>query len=283
MSDPQQSHVPVWKTVTATYGTGFGTHPAQLLKRLWLPLALSLGILALEIAARNNGGSLTRWQAWAVAFLPGFVDVIPYTVFAVAWHRLLLLEAEARGRPTSWRREHSSFIVCALVLFVVLNVTQMGLAYLWHDVAASAMTSTADDENTAMVWAVLPLLSLVCCLALLYLWARTCLVFPVAALGSAMSPRTSWRRTRGHGVNIAVVCIMVNLPLFVLGYLIQTRLFVFLYGLLTADGGVDIVVASNRVSYVIDGLLVLVDYAIVLANVTLVSLCYRRLVLDEAA
>lgn len=91
-----------WRFVTAS--------PRALLSCGLLPFLLAVGI-ALTVVLSLESGLRGR----AVRIASGLAYVVPWTLFGVAWHRIILLEhAAAAGADATWSWTHTLFALFLL-------------------------------------------------------------------------------------------------------------------------------------------------------------------------
>ena len=140
------------------------------------PVALSvlIGVAALAAGDAELSGTV-------VMSAQSLVDVAPWTLFGVAWHRLVLL-----GEPPSvsleWTRAHSRFALFLLA---------WRLPWL--------LPLQPDPESTfASIGLYLPAFLLLA-VALAYIQARLSLFLPAAAIERPLSLREAWSRSAGYG------------------------------------------------------------------------------------
>jgi len=147
------------------------------------------------------------WQEYAAPRLGpvgGWLGVVLYgllfTFFAVRCHRLVLLDAQsvaAEWRPRWTMRETRFFMWlagCWLIGF-------MGLLVLLT-IVVNAWGAVAGHDSFPLKWAEQAVK-----IALLYPFARLCLLFPATAVERDPPPdlRWSWQLTRGNGWRLLIV------------------------------------------------------------------------------
>ena len=123
--DPTRTELPLRETVAGAYRSVFVENRGHLPRALCVPflLSLALSLWALHVTefgmVRSSGLS-----AVVIGLLWRAVFSIPFVIFAVSWHRLILLGPK-EGRPTLWPAlgtRHMSFfgyvIVAALIFFL---------------------------------------------------------------------------------------------------------------------------------------------------------------------
>ncbi len=163
-----------------------------------------------------SGGSLI---IYIVLQLLGF---IPYVLFAVAWHRLVLFGPQ-RAKPsffTPWLPRHTRMLTRLILLNVALALP-VGIIISFYlpelaVVAAHMHDPTAIDEETAASIATLLLIILVYSLFALYVSLRLSFIFPAIAADETYGFADSWRHTNGQGLRLMVTFIAISVPFMVL-------------------------------------------------------------------
>ena len=113
MGPPPQAvqDLPVGDTVKAAYSSVFGRF-AELIRAALAPIVVSFLLYGLRLAAGDNP---------AVAVLAELLLLLPYTLFAVAWHRVVLLGPAATPAPMVpvWRKRHWRFLGYTLIVTAI--------------------------------------------------------------------------------------------------------------------------------------------------------------------
>ncbi len=189
---PQQDAriLPIGKTVADAYRAVFGHLPA-FARAAFVPYLITLALALLALDAESS-----------VLPLLGLLDVVPFTLFAVAWHRQVLLGPRA-GAPAfrpSWKTRHWFFLAYSLVVDVVglvlpavfLNVTLGPLVFVMIAIA-------------------------------FYIWIRINFVFPAVAVDERYGFRHAWRHTEGHVWRLMATIVLASLlPGLLLGTMAMT-------------------------------------------------------------
>jgi hypothetical protein len=125
-----------------------------------------------------------------------------FTLFAVACHRLVLLDpvAVARNPVPSWSRRESLFLgwligawLLYLVTFlVILTIAVNALGIVFEGFRASPAESFGWLEATAKMPA-------------FYVFARLSPLFPATAVDRKVDLQWAWRLTRGNGLRLMVI------------------------------------------------------------------------------
>jgi hypothetical protein len=174
------SNLPIWDAIKTAFRHFFG-HLTLFEAAAWPWLA----ILALWKAVAVGLG-LPEQQPVTVQIVELAWQWITDIAVAVAWHRAILLDEPAPGRPRFGRAEFR-FLAVGLTLTLGMIVPFLPAAY-----ATGAGAPQAAIAGWAMLGAIIA--SIVAVLA-----ARCYLALPGAAIGSGVGLVASWRRTRGNG------------------------------------------------------------------------------------
>lgn len=195
--------------------------------------------------------------------------LIPYTAFAVSWHRYVLL-GPIKGRPRiipTAARRHFRYFRVFFVVTVAYMVPLIGAGIL--------ILSGPDISNPQFVTfaTVSPfLLTVLAYLILPYPFARVCFVFPQVAINGTDSFKNSWRRTRGKGLQIYLMILAAGLPIVLISYV-----GVFFAGVYYARSvGIEIYNASKSELVLVLGLFDrLLDFLTLALVVSAISVAYR--------
>ena len=177
--------LPIGKTTADAYRAVFDHFPA-FARAAFVPYLISLALWTLGLLVAES------------PFLPlllSHLDVVPGTLFAVAWHRQILL-GPAAGAPAfrpSWEARHWRFLAYSLAVMAVSYVP-------WAFPIATL---------GALVFVVFALV--------FYVLARFSFVFPAVAVDERYGFRHSWRHTEGHVWRLMATLVLAVLPLALLG------------------------------------------------------------------
>jgi len=213
----QRAALHVWRSLAGAYGAVF-RNLGPLARAASLPFLVSYVLVMAPVALDPR--ATPPWLdglAVALAFLPA-------TLFAVAWHRLLLLGG-AVARP-SWRPSlrvwHGRYLGFALLLlFAALLVSLLVGAAGAVALSLLAIDPAAGDTRSILAGAGA---GLVAVLAAVWLVARLGFTLPAAAVGLRYGLRESWRATRGLGLDLLALMVLVSLPLLLLAGALATLL-----------------------------------------------------------
>lgn len=259
---PRASYMklPVWEIIGKSYGLVFHG-----LDRLAIaafgPFCLGLVISALQ------------WLAPSSLLLLGLTSclaVVPSTIFAVSWHRFVLLgprRAPPQVLPT-WSVSHWRFLGYTFVVgYLVLGVSLFAVFGLVAILEASGFP-------TLLVLLVL-LLGLP---ASLYPSLRLSLLFPAIAVGMRLDLGQSWRFTGGEGWRLVLAMVFAWLPF---------AAFLWIRQLAASARGSDLSEAQNVVVitdiWLLDQVIwALPTYITLALTVTVLSLAFRHRTAWEA-
>ena len=153
-------------------------------------------------------------------FVTILVDLFAYAIFAVAWHRALLVNEAPSLIPRLGNRQLRFWLMGLLIALVMTGVTfvltlQFGLLAIVAGVAGAgaAGAGAADAGQWAVALFVLPVLLL--CLLCAYLFARFSFVFPAAAVDERFGLGASWRTTAGNAWRLIGAYLLAILPMMV--------------------------------------------------------------------
>ncbi len=212
--------LPIAETISAAYKSVFENFA------VWLRIMLGPAILSVPIAyfgqmlVAEEQAKLTEMglegpelttafmsAAWAELLLANLVSFVPYVLFAVAWHRFLLL-GEKPASPLTVLfpvARHFRFYLYTLLLVLVIGVA----AALVGTVGAliAALLSGAAGSNVLQA----PLFLLLF-MVTLYVTARLQFTFPALAVDENYGFGDSWRNTRGQGWRFLLALSCCFLP-----------------------------------------------------------------------
>jgi hypothetical protein len=177
------------------------------------PFALAL---AFGVASRLAAGA--DLPAFPMEVADSALTVLPWTLFGVAWHRLVLVAgSSAPSVSMTWSRSHTWFALF-LLFWRVARVLTTGLLVL-PDLPETPDPTTLPEIGSGVMVASLAWLGLM--VVGLYLQARLSLFLPAVAIGQPLSLRQSWAQSRHYtgvifwGVVFGMVLgLLVTSPLF---------------------------------------------------------------------
>ena len=210
--------LPIWSSVSAVFRTVLIENLRLFPRAVLAPLLLTFLLLLLQI----RFGTPMMLEEGQPPPTPGIADfllslagVVPYVIFAVAWHRLVLL-GEARGLPSyqpSWRRRHWHFAGYMLLLALI-----GGTIFSFLGIAVSLLAPPGAEPEAVSGGQQMLFLAVTLILLLVIGWfmARLSFVLPARALDEPYGFSQSWRQTKGQGLRIlavfAIVQALIALP-----------------------------------------------------------------------
>lgn len=233
--------VPIAGTVRAAYSSVFGQ--LNLLARAaFLPFLLSLVLII-------GGNPIFN-------MLVALLRLVPYTIFAIAWHRLVLLGPE-RANPTffpGWSRRHWRFLGNALMILAITTavITAASIAtvmFMQGDGAAPDEAALLRTVATAAALG-LPLV--------IYITLRLAFVFPAVSVDEGYRLRDAWRHTKSQGLRLMLVMFLTLAPFLLLEFLLFNALATGLIG--------------NTVGYILGNL---VGYISLALSLSVISSAFR--------
>ena len=206
------ANLPIFASVAAVFRTVLTENLRYFPRAVLAPLLLSLLFLLLQI---RFGPPLPPAEGEApptpglIDFLLSLAGLLPYVIFWVAWHRLVLL-GPAQGLPSyqpSWRGRHFFYFGYTLLLGAIA-----GIIFLFLGFAASVLLPSpapgAEPGNAQILLALAVMIVLL--LVVGWFTLRLSFVLPARALDEAYGISDSWRQTRGQGLRILAVLIIVQ-------------------------------------------------------------------------
>ena len=189
-STPGGLPLPVLGTVAETYRL-LWAYRWEAVRLGLVPVSVSF-LLATIVGVLPEGG---------IAVAAALADLVPLTLFAVNWHRLVLLGPgqAAAGLGVRWGARETTFLVRSLMLGFGIGAV-MGVPLL----AISAVL-----QRTPVG---LPILGLVI-VAAVFLSLRLSLVFPAIAVDLPYGFAQSWKDTAGGGLRLLAAMLAASAPL----------------------------------------------------------------------
>ncbi len=242
---PRRSpQLPIWGCFKQSYRSFILDHPRCFLAAALVPLVLStiLGVTAVLLhmeastaiyAATNATDSAGRtvWYgphplARAIGYGLNLVSFIPAVVFAIAWHRLILL-GPVRAAPAlvpSWQHRHWRYLgyaaglgilVATVFLALDVNFTPTSVrrppdALMLPEGQRTAGVLVPTMNEMALFMAKAQALLIIGVIAL-----RLGFLFPAVAIDLRYGLRNAWHDMREQGLRILASAILVSVPAFV--------------------------------------------------------------------
>lgn len=175
------ANLPVFETLGAAFMAVAG-QPGLLLRAMAGGLMLLAAAAVIFIALPNT----------LTGLLAIFAPLAAYSHFGVNWYRIMLLGPEGLVRPTlRWDRRHWFFFGYGLML---------GTAFLVIYLAVTTLIPILPGAVVAV--------------ALWYLAARCCFMFPTIAVQEPYSFALAWQHTQGQGLRLTSALLMAAIPLY---------------------------------------------------------------------
>lgn len=199
--------LPIWDTVTATYGSVFAEHPADLPRAIAFPMALSvfLGLLqvwmAPEIMMPDPEAPPESFSGAAIFI--GLLGVAPYTLFCVAWQRTVLLNEQAPW-VMPWRARHWRFLIYS----IALGLIGVGLSLIVFLPIALLFSGEQQGGIAAILF-------FVGFLVLMTVGLRLSFVLPAIAVDERYGLLDAWRHSRRQGLRLLGAALLFYIPLLI--------------------------------------------------------------------
>ena len=206
--------LPILETAGAVYTTTLGLR-RHFVKAASIPLVISIAL------HQGIGVEIDEGFLWIAE---GLADIIPYTMFAVAWHRLVLLGPEG-ATPTfvpRWESPYWRFLIYLAILELIVVISPILLAeFFFGDFElADSEAEEIEEEDFGLlslgfylVFFVSVLLGTLLILApLTYFWMRFSFVLPATAVDQKFGFVRSWCETGEHGLRLTVLMMFFFAP-----------------------------------------------------------------------
>jgi hypothetical protein len=192
-------HLPVLQTVSAAYGFVFG-NLRWFLRAALVPYVMSTLLFALQI-------QINAEESAGLASLLVALGLIPYTLFAVSWHRLALLGPAAAMPPMvpPWRQRHWRFLGFFVLVTMIANFLVAPVVLL---LSGLVLAGAEEVPSLALALLVLALGAIV-----YYLTLRLSFVFPAISVDERYGLVESWRHTAGQGLRLLAAMTLAVLPI----------------------------------------------------------------------
>ncbi len=201
---------------------------------------------------------------------------VSYTLFAVAWHRLVLLNSTFESSaPTAWFRNHTRFYGYLILVYVMLAGLMVPPFIAMGMLFAPTNAGAPDLAPDTLGW-IFPVVLVVFAVYFLfyYLFYRVSFVFPATAVGETYRLADSWRNTRGNGWRLIAISLLVNIVTGIVLLPLTLIAVAIVHGLVLAPDAQnvsDLIVAAVAVSPI----QVVAEFIFLALNVTLISLSFR--------
>jgi hypothetical protein len=161
---------------------------ADFVRALALP-ALAIAALRVGLWLAGDMGGALRWTAW-------IAHAAVWVLFAVACHRLVLLDLRGDSVPRvpGWGRGETIFAVVMALICATVMIVMTGALVVVGAVVVNVISQQAFE-----------LLNFLSPVVGTYIFARMAPALPAAAIGARVNLPEMWRRTRGNGWRLAFV------------------------------------------------------------------------------
>lgn len=261
--------LPVVETATEAYARVFG-NPRVLARASLVPFCLSLGLIAL---------GLTVPVLSALYNLIGLLDLLPYTIFGVAWHRLTLLGPVAGTPPlvSGWRRRHWRFLGYLVAVILISSGVSMVVLLL-------GITVTRPESSTLPAFT--DLIVYITFAIITFFMIRLSFVFPAVSVDENYRLRHAWIHTKGQGLRLLCATLIAAAPLFALVWGVNEGLGALLFVEPAAAPDQDSLLPVAQMQAFIDAnrgalmltqtIAVAVGYVVMALMVSVISIAFRR-------
>ncbi len=282
--------LPIGKMILASYRAVLVEYPRHLPRAVFIPFCLSLAIIVglflslgddlrfyLDPMAGDARAEMTMMPRW-LGPLVTLASLFPYVIFAVAWHRLILLgpEAAAPAWVPTWRRRHWRFFGTILVLILLFYLISFAIGMLALAVFAVVGAVGAAAEPMAGMSPLFMIPALV--IAAVVFWAilRLSLVFPALAVEEHYGLGNAWRHTKGQGWRLLAIVVLGSIPILIANGVLTVLVagLALLAASASQGGGAGSTLLLILSTYSVN---VLLGYLTAAFGVTFLSLCFRRL------
>ena len=185
-----QSSLPFWETLGRAYGQVF-RNLGRLFLLVYLPFLLSVMALGVVVFIIDWDRDLSLLGA---AMFLGSV-LVSSAIFAVAWHRFLLLgwESHAAGARVRFGKREATYV----------GLLCLACVPLWTGLAVITSPLSNSPGPTLVVVSL--------CLIATCLLPRFAMLLPASALEQSLSARASWSQTRGIAFTLTLLLLIPTL------------------------------------------------------------------------
>ena len=186
------------------------------------------------------------------------LSLLLFAKFAVICHRLVLVDFNAGSRlilPFSWSERETRFVRSMIIVYAITSIGSIIISMVPLALVAQSLPEAQRNNPIALF----PFAVLLAGIPAIYLLARMSLVFPATAVDAQAGLAWAWNKSRGNGIRLAIIVGLIPWISAALEYYL-TRL---IQGTIAA-------LFSN-----------LVNYVLIVIEITALSLAYRELVQQE--
>lgn len=162
-----------------------------------------------EMATRlldENGGF------FVIALIFMFLAFVIVCFFACAWHYRVLRPAQGRTvrEALRWDPAKGRFILMAILLGAIQIAVQFGTSLVSGFVGVTILGAAP-----GLAYAIVPILLVVPYGVAIYVMLRFAMVLPAAAVGDNLTLQDSWRLTKGNGLALMGLALLILFGLMV--------------------------------------------------------------------
>ncbi len=258
--------LPVVATAKEAYIRVFD-NPRLLARASLAPFCLSLALIVL---------SFTIPVVSALGYLIGILNLLPYTFFGVAWHRLTLLGPVAGAPPLmpAWAPRHWRFLGYLLATMLIGS----GATAVVFSLGFMAIQPDLDALPAAT-----GLMLLAGFVIVAYVMIRLSFVFPAVSVDEGYRLRHAWTHTKGQGLRLLGATVIAAVPMVALVWGVNEILAALLFA--EAAPGQDGLPPVARMEAFVDanlGALLLIrtvtaaiDYVLMALVISVISIAFR--------
>jgi len=264
----------VIETAKEAYARVFG-NLHLLVRAALVPFALSLALIVL---------SFTVPLVSVLGYLIGILDLLPYTLFGVAWHRLTLLGPVAAAPPLrpAWARRHWRFLGYLLAVMLLFYLLAMAIILVSGQVLGGVEVG---DSLSGLQWFVLIAAAPALLIGGPYLVLRLSFVFPATSVDEDYGLRHARTHTKGQGLRLLGATVIVAVPMGMLIWAVSALLGALLFTGVAPATGQDGVSPIAQMAAFVDanlGALMLtqaittaINYVLMALMVSVISIAFR--------
>jgi hypothetical protein len=188
------------------------------------------------------------------------VSMLLFAKFAVICNRLVLVDFNAGSRlilPFSWSERETHFVRRMIIVYALTSIGSIIISMVPLAMVAQSLPEAQRNDPAALF----PFAILLAGIPAIYLLGRMSLVFPATAVDAQTGLAWAWNKSRGNGIRLAIIVGLIPWISAALEYYL-TRII---------DGTIASVISS------------LVNYLLIVIEITALSLAYRELVQQKPA
>ncbi len=195
--------IPIWKTVGSSYGILF-QNLHEFARLTWILMIITYGInFGIAFYAAKN-------QMPQIIKLGWIIQTMCLSIFAVAWHRMVLLGERHHGTWFFIKFGKREFV------FVLISILITILIYGGSFVIGFGLTAITDSQNS-----VTPLWNLLGLILLGILGSRFALIYPRISIDKNVGFSESWRMCKGNMLRLYFGSLLVLTPLIIVNTILS--------------------------------------------------------------